>query len=448
MMGASPQSLEVSTPVECAPAQFYLGLFTVESWREFKRHGGEVMGFTDKKKGMAARLNVGDRLLCYVSKVSVFVAVLRVTGPSYFDTTTIWSDGVFPVRIPVTIETELPLSGAISIRTLAGRLSFLPAGAPGTGWTIHVRSSPRRWSLYDGRLVKQVLEERAAEARLNVTREEPIAEWEPTNRTVVHMKRARLPESVRVGRVVAKTMRLKEAEPDVALGSYETVLSYNKVTGYSVNLPIAETCRPTAMCMKTCYFAMGAPMWSNALRHQRKVFYTMKTDPHGLAERVAMEYDRLGLTFIRWNGGGDLFEENVETINHLARIRPDIIIWVVTRIPEWAARVDHAPNVFVHFSLDKHSLGRRNEVNAARPRSRNLFFSYQCDAEEVPPHENLKHVSVLFFDNYKPTTDLKRYPQDVVCPLNGAADITNTCNRCRRCFDGTAVTHSEMHRGD
>jgi len=66
MMSVPSQSLEVCTPVECAPAQFYLGLFTVESWREFKRHGGEVMGFTDKKKGMAARLNVGDRLLCYV----------------------------------------------------------------------------------------------------------------------------------------------------------------------------------------------------------------------------------------------------------------------------------------------------------------------------------------------------------------------------------------------
>jgi hypothetical protein len=45
-----------------------------------------------------------------------------------------------------------------------------------------------------------------------------------------------------------------------------------------------------------------------------------------------MEYDNLGLTFIRWNGGGDLFEESVAAVNYLAKMRPDIVIWVVTRM--------------------------------------------------------------------------------------------------------------------
>ncbi len=95
------------------PPEHYLGLFTIESWREFKVHGGRVMGFTEKKKLMAGRLKPGDKILCYVSKVSTFVGVMEVTGPAYLDTAKIWSDGIFPVRLPVKIVEELPLSHAI-----------------------------------------------------------------------------------------------------------------------------------------------------------------------------------------------------------------------------------------------------------------------------------------------------------------------------------------------
>jgi hypothetical protein len=35
----------------------------------------------------------------------------------------------------------------------------------------------------------------------------------------------------------------------------------------------------------------------------------------------------------------------------------------------------------------------------------------------------------------------------VVCPLNGATDMRNTCERCRRCFDGKAVNHSQEAHG-
>jgi hypothetical protein len=411
----------------------YLGLFTVESWREFKRHGGEVMGFTSKKASAAAKLQTDDLILCYLTKVSAFVGVLRVTGRSFTDATPIWTDGVFPVRVPVAVEREVSLMNAVPIRSLSDRISFMRSAANNTGWTIHVRSSPRRWRDDDAELVLDALEKNMRLSPGSNGREKPAA------LVSAPRSRAKLPRTVRVGRVIEKTERLKEAELPELLSSYESVLSYNKVTGYSVNVPIAETCRPTAMCMKTCYFASGAPSWSNALRHQRKVYETMKTDPQGFAERVALEYDRLGLSFLRWNGGGDLFRENVEAINYLGRARPDIILWLVTRIPSWAAQVDHAPNVFIHFSLDKHSLGRRREFLALKPKSRNYFFSYQCDKGEVPPLENLQHVAVMFFDNYQPTTDLKQFPQEIVCPLNTVDDISDVCVRCRRCFDGAAV---------
>jgi hypothetical protein len=407
----------------------YLGLFTVESWREFKRHGGAVMGFNEKKRSAASRLQPGDRILCYLSKVSAFVGVMEVAGPSYFDTKPIWSDGLFPVRIPVRIPHELPLANAVPIRSLMGQLSFLK---PGPGWTIYVRSSPRKWLDSDARAVLDAVVEAGKKLTANGSAALPVS-------ASTSQKAVKLPESVRVGKIIRKTRDLAAAEPAQSLGSYENVLSFNKVTGYSVNVPIAETCRPTAVCMKTCYFSAGAASWSNALRHQRKVMATMMADPAGFAERVALEYDNLGLTFLRWNGGGDLFAANVAAINHLGAIRPDIPIWVVTRLPEWATQIEQAPNVFIHFSLDKHSLQRRKDFLRLKPKSKNFFFSYQCDKGEVPEPANLEGIAVLFFDSYQPTCDLQRFIPETVCPLNTRADITDVCRECRRCFNGEAV---------
>jgi hypothetical protein len=39
------------------------------------------------------------------------------------------------------------------------------------------------------------------------------------------------------------------------LDQRETVFSHNKVTGWSVNLPIAKTCQPSKVCINTCYFS-------------------------------------------------------------------------------------------------------------------------------------------------------------------------------------------------
>jgi hypothetical protein len=420
----------------------YVVLFTVESWREFKRHGGDVMGFTERKAAMAAKLRVGDRLLCYLSKVSAFVGILEVAGSSFHDSSPIWSDGLFPVRLPVRIATELSLAAAVPIRSLAGKLSFLRQGDRSAGWTIHVRSSPRRWSREDsGEVIRAIARKSKIQVGVLSTVSSQRSASEPLSRVPLR----KISAAVRVGRVVKRTEAIARPGQRETLGSYESVLSFNKVTGYSVNVPIATTCRPTAVCVKTCYFACGAPAWTNALRHQVRVEATIRADPAAFAERVALEYDRLGLSFLRWNGGGDLFPESVDAINHLAAMRPDILLWVVTRLPDLAVNIEHRPNVFIHFSLDKHSLRRREDFLGRSPKSGNFFFSYQCDHGEQPTPESLAGVSVLFFDNYRPTGSLAPFAPEVVCPLNTLGEIQGACESCRRCFDGSAVSHSKQN---
>lgn len=234
------------------------------------------------------------------------------------------------------------------------------------------------------------------------------------------------------------------------LDSHETMLSGNKVTGFSVNFPIAETCSPTKVCASTCYFARDATTWPDPLRKQYRIYNTVKADPIAAAERLATEvtrrFQRKQISFIRWNGGGDLFPESVTCLNHFAELCPFIPTWVVTRLPDLAALLAPLPNIFIHFSLDRSSMDRRDAFEKINKRSANYFYSYQCDRGEHPSAEQLRGVSVLFYHCYELPPQLPRVAKEVICPLNTESDIAGVCEWCRRCFNGNAVKHSRKQR--
>lgn len=230
------------------------------------------------------------------------------------------------------------------------------------------------------------------------------------------------------------------------LGAAEPVLSFNKVTGYSVNFPIYGTCKPTKICSSRCYYAKGGSSWPAALRKQQRLLKSTKDNPAVIAQRIVKECQKRRVTFLRWNGGGDLFPESVEALHLVAEMYPTLPIWVVTRIPEMAAQVKEYPNVYIHFSLDRASLDRKARYEGMRKQSSNYFFSYQCDKDEMPKEENLSGVSVLFFDKYEPHGKWRWIPKEIICPLNTREDITNTCEDCRRCFDGSAIKYYTLRK--
>lgn len=248
--------------------------------------------------------------------------------------------------------------------------------------------------------------------------------------------------TTRVASVVRKTRALP-----VVMGEGDDerdcdLLSSNKVTGHSLNFPIAGTCQPTAVCARTCYFASGPSTWNAALKKQVRNKAKCEADPAAFAARVCEEYDRRRLTFLRWNGGGDLFPAAVESVNWIGVNRPDVTVWLVTRIPRLAAKIAHAPRVFVHFSLDARSLTRREEFLSLKPLSGNVFFSYQGDRGEIIT--DAAGASVVFFDRYRPSGLFNEVDAAALCPLNTHGDITGVCESCRRCFNGDAVRHREQ----
>jgi len=245
----------------------------------------------------------------------------------------------------------------------------------------------------------------------------------------------------RVSKVIKKTKGMKAAEKKPG-----SLLSGNKVTGYSVNFPIAGTCQPTKLCVETCYYAAGATTWNASLRKQLWLMEQCIENPVNFAEGIVKEYRKKKLDYLRWNGGGDLFPSSVEALNHIGEHYPDVVIWIVTRIPEMAALVGNYESLHLHFSLDAHSLERRDKALALV--SRPIFFSYQCGKGEQPDIEYLttNHgVSLFFFDNYYLTSPVyeEKFKQ-FLCPLNlnrtNTGDISGSCGECRRCFNGHWLT--------
>jgi hypothetical protein len=84
---------------------YWLDLFTGTTWKEFLAAGGGVSGFRESQWKTVQKIKPGDYLLCYLTGISRFVAVLEVTSKPFKDTAEIWKDDVFPCRVGVAAHT-------------------------------------------------------------------------------------------------------------------------------------------------------------------------------------------------------------------------------------------------------------------------------------------------------------------------------------------------------
>ena len=161
---------------------YWLDLFSPSTWDEFVASGMTVSGFRENRWRVVQQIKPGDYLLCYLTQVSRFIAILEVTSEPYFEhDRSIWKNDDFPCRLKVSVAVALTVDTAVPITELSDRLSiFQHMSGPNT-WTGHVRGSPARWKPEDGEAVAEAL--RGAQAN-------PIA------RPVPKDKLRRLPKTV------------------------------------------------------------------------------------------------------------------------------------------------------------------------------------------------------------------------------------------------------------
>jgi hypothetical protein len=105
---------------------YYLSLFNMETWHEFKAAGGKVGGFRQSRWGHVKKLKPGDRLLGYLVGAKRWVAVLRVTSEPYIATEPkIWAGDDFAARVDVEIESELTPETGVPITEVLPELTLL-----------------------------------------------------------------------------------------------------------------------------------------------------------------------------------------------------------------------------------------------------------------------------------------------------------------------------------
>ncbi|RYD58315.1 MAG: hypothetical protein EOP56_05165 [Sphingobacteriales bacterium] len=140
---------------------YYINIFSPDTYKAYSESSRTVSGFKENQKGIA-NIKPGDKLICYVTKLSRWVGLLEVKGGYKLDRTPLFSPIVDPYILRFNIDSKvwLPLDLSLPIDTdeVWNGLSFTKAFQKGhTGWTIMVRSSLRRIEDADGALIERLL---------------------------------------------------------------------------------------------------------------------------------------------------------------------------------------------------------------------------------------------------------------------------------------------------
>ena len=94
---------------------YWTDLFTPETYEGFSKSDRTISGFRESQRGMADRIQAGDKLICYLVRMSRWIGVLDVLEGPFIDRTPIFvpEDDPFVVRFKVTPTVWLPLDKTI-----------------------------------------------------------------------------------------------------------------------------------------------------------------------------------------------------------------------------------------------------------------------------------------------------------------------------------------------
>lgn len=143
--------------------KYFLHLFSPETYEAFTRSDKTVTGFKERHQAAAAKVEPGDRLLCYMTKASRWVGVLEVLGHSFRDATAIFTaeNDPFVIRFRVSPLVWLPVDKSIPIHDdmVWNRLSFTRGQRKNTSnWTGKLRGSLVQLLEEDASYLDSVLE--------------------------------------------------------------------------------------------------------------------------------------------------------------------------------------------------------------------------------------------------------------------------------------------------
>ena len=141
---------------------YYTDLFSPETYEAFGRSGRSVSGFRKRQLAWAKRIKTGDRLICYMTKLSRWIGVLEVLSECYLDESPLFypENDPFVVRFKVRETVWLPLDRTVPIHEekVWNTLSFTrDCEHTSSVWTGKVRTSLNKLSAEDGTFLEGLL---------------------------------------------------------------------------------------------------------------------------------------------------------------------------------------------------------------------------------------------------------------------------------------------------
>jgi predicted RNA-binding protein len=141
---------------------YYTDLFSPETYEAFSRSQRDVSGFRKHQETWAKKIQPGDKLICYMTRLSRWVGVLEVLSSYYVDSSPLfYSDNdPFVVRFKVKPIVWLAKDATVPIREkqIWDTLSFTKDTRIDTShWTGKLRISLNHLDDADGKFLEQLL---------------------------------------------------------------------------------------------------------------------------------------------------------------------------------------------------------------------------------------------------------------------------------------------------
>lgn len=146
---------------------YYIDLYSPETYEAFTKSNRDISGFRPRQITAARRVKPGDKLICYMVKLSRWVGVLEVKSTYFEDNAPIFHDTNDPytIRFKVKPIVWLPKEKGLPIHEdkIWKKLSFTKDFEPrtpdtkGTAWTGKIRTSLNLLDEEDGKFLEDMI---------------------------------------------------------------------------------------------------------------------------------------------------------------------------------------------------------------------------------------------------------------------------------------------------
>ena len=141
---------------------YFLSLFSPETYEAFSTSSRDTTGFRKRQENAAKRVKPGDKLVCYITKLSRWVGILEITDTYFQDDSPIFQDkdDPFVIRFIVNPVAWLEKEKAIPVHNeeVWNTLSFTKGyNQNSSNWTGKIRSSLNQFEDSDGQFLETLI---------------------------------------------------------------------------------------------------------------------------------------------------------------------------------------------------------------------------------------------------------------------------------------------------